>query len=191
MDNIDKIISENINKLLLEKENYNTNKILYHQTSFSIDKFRLILKNGLIPNDNGESNCVWFSVNKPFYNDNPSILTFKVQLDDDFKNKHKLIDDISRVMVLDVIKPYELEIEDCPFCIDSDDFKVLFSIKQKPNEKLVKFRGFNSIAEYIVNNKQLKERNLIIFSDIFDKYVEKDTLSYFKDSENIQLLKLI
>lgn len=68
MDRIDKIIKATIKEVLLEKVDKRKD-VLYHQTGFSVEKIRSILQNGLIPRDNGESNCIWFSVNKPFYND--------------------------------------------------------------------------------------------------------------------------
>jgi hypothetical protein len=191
MDNkIRKIVRECIREILMENENSGVKK-LYHQTSFSIDKFRSIFKNGLIPRDNGESNCVWFSVDNEFYRNNPNILTISVDFNDEFKNKHRFNDNVSVINVYDIVKPNELNIVDCPFLIDAESGDVILNISSRNSlKKFSDRRGYECISEYIVNNKQLKNKYLILFSDLYNKYVETDTLNYFYGVDNIKLINL-
>lgn len=191
MDNkIRKIVKECIKNVLKEGEIISDKK-LYHQTPFSVDKFRNIFKKGLIPRDNGESNCVWFSVDNVFYGNNPNMLTISVDFNDEFKNKHWFNDDISIVNVYDVVEPRELNIVDCPFLIDGDNGNVVLNISSRDGLKRFSYRkGFDCISEYIINNKQLKNKYLILFSDLYNKYVETDTLDYFYGVDNIKLINL-
>ena len=191
MDNkIREIVRECIREVLMENENSGVKK-LYHQTPFSIDKFRNIFKKGLIPRDNGESNCVWFSVDNEFYRNNPNIITISVDFNDEFKNKHRFNDNVSVINVYDIVKPSELNIVDCPFLIDAERGDVILNISSR--DSLKRFsdrRGYGSISEYIINNKQLKDKGLILFGDLYNMYVESSTLDYFSGVDNIKVINL-
>ena len=172
MDNkIREIVRECIREVLMENGNSGVKK-LYHQTPFSIDKFRNIFKKGLIPRDNGESNCVWFSVDNEFYRNNPNILTISVDFNDEFKNKHRFNDNVSVINVYDIVKPNELNIVDCPFLIDAESGDIILSISSR--DSLKRFgdrRGYGCISEYIINNKQLMGRKVILFGDLYKEGV--------------------
>lgn len=191
MDNkIRKIVRECIREILMENENSSVKK-LYHQTRFSIEKFRSIFKNGLIPRDNGESNCVWFSVDNEFYRGVPNSLTLSVDFNDEFKNKHRFNDNVSVINVYDIVKPNELNIVDCPFLIDAESGDIILNISSR--DSLKRFsdkRGYGCISEYIINNKQLKDKGLILFGDLYNMYVESGTFDYFSGVDNIKVINL-
>lgn len=192
MLNIDTIIQNNINKFLVKEGlKESSNKVLYHQTSFSIPKLQSILKNGLIPRDNGESNAVWFNVGGPFYPNDKRLMTFSVNFTKEFKRSHFCSDDISRVLVHDIVEPYYLNIVDCPICVDEKN-NVILSTSTNVDllKNFAKRRENNTIAEYIINNPNLKDRKLIIIGELFEQYIEKGTLYMFIKQNNIKVISL-
>lgn len=186
--NIDKIIRESLDNVINQKED-----ILYHQFGFSLEKLRSILQKGLVPNDNGESNCVWFSKNTPFYNsNNMSTVTLTVNFNDEFKKNHRFSDDVSQVLVYDTIQPNEIYLKECPFCIDANTYEPILCIQNINTWKNIIQRKYGNIsfAQYIINNKQLKNKNLIIFADLYSQYIEDNDLNILYQAPNIKLINL-
>ena len=107
------------------------------------------------------------------------------------KNKHRFNDNVSVINVYDIVKPNELNIVDCPFLIDAESGDIILNISSR--DSLKRFsdrRGYGSISEYIINNKQLKDKGLILFGDLYNMYVESSTLDYFSGVDNIKVINL-
>lgn len=185
------IIKESISKLL--KEEIENNDILYHQLPFDENILKSILTNGLIPRDNGEAFGVWFSKNEPFFGFNKKgYVTLSVTYNNNFKENHSCIDDVSLVIVEDIVTPNEIKIVECPFMIDSNTNEQLLGVQNLSFLKtLSNKKGYQTIANYIINNKELNKRNITIFSDIYEKYIEQNTLDILSKNKNITLKNIL
>jgi predicted CopG family antitoxin len=199
MKNTKKINEQNLREIIKGtilkciNENNDSGDVIYHQTPFDVNVLRSIFQKGLITNYNDEADCIWFAKNEVFY-PNASEgykVTLSVKFDKTFKSKHRYSDDGWEVLVYDTVFPDEIDIKDIPFCINKDNGKILMRTgKIDSYKKLLKLKGCNSMSEYIINNKQFKEQNIIIFSDIYENYVENGTLDILSQSENITLFNL-
>ena len=185
------IIKESISKIL--KEEIENNDILYHQLPFDEYSLKSILTNGLIPRDNGEAFGIWFSKNQPFYGFNKKEnVTLSVTYNNNFKENHSYTDDVTLVIVKDIVTPNEIKIVECPFMIDSNTNEPLLGVQNLSSLKtLSNKKGYQTIANYIVNNKHLNERNITIFSDIYEKYIEQNTLNILSKNKNITLKNIL
>ena len=108
------------------------------------------------------------------------------------KKTHHYTDDVSLVIVRDVVSPNEINIVECPFMIDSNNNEPLLGIQ---NLSFLKTwsnkKGYQTIADYIINSKNLNERNITIFLDLYEKYIEKNTLNVLNKNKNITLKNIL
>ena len=178
LDNyIHNILKESIDNVL-------NNRKLYHQTSNNFNVIKSILTNGLQPNDNGEAYGVWFSEDEPFYSSNRAPL-FSIPNTEDIRQKYKfstLYDGNIKIAT----KPISIEditVESIPFAILENN-SLLFTdgIKRLFNSFGIK-QGFGSIAEYIAEKH--KDKKILIYVDLFDKFVEQGTWKIFAKYNNI------
>ena len=169
------------NKILTENIN---NRKLYHQTVADINVIKSIIENGLIPNDNGEVYGIWFN-KKPFYNDYER---FMVSLPETEENLEKY--DFSKFFDGDLkiarkqIPFNALTVENIPFASINGEFcfySNMFNEKFR-NSKFV--QKYENLATYIA--EKTKKDNILIYTDLFEMFVESGTSYIFSKYPHIK-----
>ena len=176
-----------ISNLLNENASYNTNCKLYHQTKNDFNIIKSIIENGLIPQDrNDEGNGIWFS-QEPFYDVRTT--TFSIPNNEKTLRKYNFNTtfDGDIKIARNRIPFEELTVENIPFAIINDN-SYLFSSSKNFLISMAKKKGYNSIAEYLSNNKNFK--SIIIYKDLFDNFVEKHTSYIFDKYPNVKIINL-
>lgn len=82
------------------------------------------------------------------------------------------------------ISPDDLIVENIPFASCNDNNVILMTEDVDFFKKVAKLRKCNSIAEYLAKNKNFE--NIIIYTDLFDEYVEKGTSYIFDEYPHIE-----
>lgn len=170
-----------------ENESNNTSNKLYHQTTNDINVIKSIIKNGLIPqNKNDEGKGIWFS-EEPFYDVRTT--TFSIPNNDESLRKYNFntIFDGDIKIARNFIPFNELTVENIPFAIINDN-AYLFSSSKKFLMSMANKKGYNNIAEYLSNNKNFN--SIVIFKDLFEKYVESGTSHIFNKYPNVKIINL-
>ena len=169
------------NKILIENIN---NRKLYHQTSTDFNVIKNIIKNGLIPYDNGEVYGIWFD-RKPFYN---SYKSFMVSLPETEENLERY--DFSKFFDGDIkiarkqIPFNALTIENIPFASRNGEFCYYSNMYNEKfrNSKFV--QKYGNLATYIA--EKTKDYDMFIYTDLFEMFVESGTSHVFSKYPHIK-----
>lgn len=167
---------------------------LYHQTiDWDFDKIFDIIRYGLLPQQvDGEYNGIYFSKNHLFYGDQ-QCPTFSLPATDETFKKYNFTQysqESALPVALDRIPFKDLTVELMPFGVDEYG-KLLLSKTYLPDGygyKSAKRKGI-SIAEQIAENKNLV--NPVIYTDLFEMFVERGTSHIFDEYPHIKTKKLL
>ena len=157
---------------------------LYHQTSSDFNVIKSIIENGLIPQDkNGEGKGIWFQAGAPFYNARTTMFS----IPDTEENAKKYGD----IRIARTTIPFdELTVESIPFAVVNDNTILYSSTFTSPDSLGYKFsKRCGSVAKYIAENKNFK--NVLIYTDLFEMFVEPKTSHYFQQFTHIKTDKLL
>lgn len=164
---------------------------LYHQTSSDFNVIKSIIENGLIPQDkNGEGKGIWFQAGAPFYNARTTMFSIP-DTDENAKkyNFNPLFDGDIRIARTTI--PFnDLTVESIPFAVVNDNTILYSSTFTSPDSLGYKFsKRCGSVAKYIAENKNFK--NVLIYTDLFEMFVEPKTSQYFQQFPHIKTDKLL
>ena len=164
---------------------------LYHQTSSDFNVIKSIIENGLIPQDkNGEGKGIWFQAGAPFYNARTTMFSIPDTVENAKKyNFNPLFD--GDIRIARTIIPFdELTVESIPFAVVNDNTILYSSTFTSPDSLGYKFsKRCGSVAKYIAENKNFK--NVLIYTDLFEMFVEPKTSHYFQQFTHIKTDKLL
>lgn len=164
---------------------------LYHQTSSDFNVIKSIIENGLIPQDkNGEGKGIWFQAGAPFYNARTTMFSIPDTVENAKKyNFNPLFDGDIRIARTTI--PFdELTVESIPFAVVNDNTILYSSTFTSPDSLGYKFsKRCGSVAKYIAENKNFK--NVLIYTDLFEMFVEPKTSHYFQQFPHIKTDKLL
>lgn len=190
LDKISNKKTEVYDDLMSINESIGSNTKMYHQcttcdTNNVFDIIKSIVGSGLIPFEKrDEGKGVWFSLGEPFYN-GVNYPTFSLtDSEENFLkyNFNPLFDGEIRIARKPI--PFnKLTVENIPFAIINNK-DLLYSKDKKFYSKFAKLHGCSTIAEYLANNENFK--HLIVYTDLFDKYIENGTSHIFNDYPHIE-----
>lgn len=186
-DDLMSINEESFGSVVNENESNNTSNKLYHQTTNDINVIKSIIKNGLIPQDkNGEGKGIWFS-EEPFYDVRTT--TFSIPNNEETLRKYNFNSTFDGdIKIARKCIPFnDFTVENIPFAIINDN-TYLFSSSKKFLMSMANKKGYDNIAEYLSNNKNFK--SIVIFKDLFEKFVESGTFHIFNNYPNIKIINL-
>ena len=171
-----------------ESETIGSGKKMYHQVGQFNDIFKAtksVLQNGLIPSDkNGDAYGVFFAMNK-FYGKLQVPCFSLLDTEENFKKyRFSPIFDGDTRIATKTISPDDLIVENIPFASCNDNNVILMTEDVDFFKKVAKLCKCNSIAEYLAKNKNFE--NIIIYTDLFDEYVEKGTSYIFDEYPHIE-----
>lgn len=171
-----------------ESETICSVKKLYHQVGRFNDIFKVtksILQNGLIPSDkSGDAYGVFFSMDK-FY-ENPQLPCFSLLATEENFKKYRfapIFDGDIRVATK-TISPDDLIVENIPFASCNNNNVILMTQDIDFFKRMTKLYKCNSIAEYLAKNENFE--HLVVYTDLFDEYVEKGTTYIFDEYPHIE-----
>lgn len=190
LDKISNKKTEVYDNLMSINESIGSNTKMYHQcTDYNVDNvfdiIKSIVENGLIPFEKrDEGKGIWFVLEQPFYNNicHPTFSLIDSQENFLKYNFNPMFDGEIRIARKPI--PYqELTVENIPFAI-SNNRDLLYTNGKEFYNKFAKLYGYSSIAEYLVNNENFE--HLIVYTDLFDQYVEKGTSYIFDKYPHIE-----
>ena len=167
-----------------------SNAKMYHQcTSCDVDNvfdiIKFIMENGLTPFDiRDEGEGIWFCLGQPYYNNefHPMFSLLDSQENFEKYNFNPLFDGEIRIARKPI--PYqELTVENIPFAI-SNNRNLLYTKDKKFYNMFAEKYGYSSIAEFLANNNNFE--HLVVYTDLFDEYVENGTSFIFNDYPHIE-----
>ena len=174
--------------LMSINEDISNNNKLYHQTKSDFNIIKSIIKNGLIPQDrNGEGAGIWFS-DEPFYNSKTTM--FSIPNNEETLRKYNFNPYFDgNIKIAKKRIPFDnLTVENIPFAV-ANEHTYLYSSSKDFFLSMAKRKGFDSIAEYIAENKNFK--NIVIYEDLFNNFVEEGTSQIFHKYPHIKTVRLI
>lgn len=190
LDKISNKKTEVYDDLMSINESIGSNTKMYHQcTDYNVDNvfdiIKSIVENGLIPFEKrDEGKGIWFVLGQPFYNNicHPTFSLIDSQENFIKYNFNPMFDGEIRIARKPI--PYqELTVENIPFAI-SNNRDLLYTNGKEFYNKFAKLYGYSSIAEYLANNENFE--HLIVYTDLFDQYVENGTSHVFNDYPHIE-----
>lgn len=194
---IDKVVNlkdKSYDKMNSINEGNGSTSKLYHQVKdWNFEKLRSIIQNGLIPHQvDGEYNGTYFAKDHLFYGPKPWP-TFSLPATPEVYEKYNFsrYANESHIPVAYGEIPFEdLTVEKIPFGIHGNG-NILMSNSYAPggvNYNIAKKKGI-TVAEAIGENKNLI--NPIIYTDIFEMFVEHGTSHIFDRYPHIKTEKLL